>query len=123
MVDAINGGAETIRSAGELYLPKMTNESVDDYKIRRRAAPFTNIYQDVSRNLASKPFAREAKLDEGAPQPFIDLCEDIDAHGNNFHVFASATFLHGLDKGVDWILVDYTNAPLPGEGKVRSVAE
>jgi hypothetical protein len=123
MVDAINGGAETIRAAGELYLPKMTNESVDDYKIRRRQAPFTNIYRDVSGNLASKPFAREAKLDEGAPQPFIDLCEDIDAQGNNFHVFASTTFLHGLDKGVDWILVDYTKAPLPGEGKVRSIAE
>src|SRR5258708_7151939 len=103
MVDASNGGAETIRAAGELYLPKMTNESVDDYKIRRRAAPFTNIYRDVSGNLASKPFAREAQLEEGAPQPFIDLCEDIDAHGNNFHVFASTVFMHGLDKGIEWI--------------------
>ena len=123
MVDAINGGAGTMRAAGELYLPKMTEETVDDYKIRRRWAPFTNIYLDVSRNLASKPFSREAKLKEGAPQPFVDLTEDIDAHGNNFHVFASTTFLHGLDKGLDWILVDYTKAPLPGDGKARSIAE
>jgi len=101
----------------------MTNESIDDYRIRRRFAPFTNIYLDVSRNLASKPFGREAKLEEGAPQPFVDLCEDIDGQANNFHVFASTTFQSGLDRGIDWILVDYTKAPLPGDGKVRSVAE
>lgn len=53
MVEAINGGAETIRRAGELYLHRMTNESADDYRIRRTSAPFTNIYLDVSRNLAS----------------------------------------------------------------------
>jgi hypothetical protein len=123
MVEAINGGAETMRAAGEVYLPRMTNESVEDYRIRRKSAPFTNIYLDVSRNLASKPFGREAKLEEGAQQPFVDLCEDIDAQGNNFHAFAATAFQHGLDKGIDWILVDYTKAPLPGEGKVRSVAE
>jgi hypothetical protein len=54
------------------YLLKLTNESVDDYRLRRKFAPFTNIYRDVSRNLASKPFGRESKLD-GAAQPFIDL--------------------------------------------------
>src|SRR6266700_811647 len=123
MVDAINGGAATMRAAGDLYLPRMTNESIDDYRIRRRFAPFTNIYLDVSRNLASKPFGREAKLEEGAPQPFVDLCEDIDGQANNFHVFSSTTFQSGLDRGIDWILVDYTKAPLPGDGKVRSVAE
>jgi len=32
MVNSINGGAETIRAAGELYLPKMTNESSEDYR-------------------------------------------------------------------------------------------
>jgi hypothetical protein len=123
MVECINGGAETMRAAGELYLPRMTNENVEDYRLRRRNAPFTNIYLDVSRNLASKPFGREAKLEEGAPQPFVDLCEDIDGQDNNFHVFASNTFQAGLDKGIDWILVDYTKAPLPGEGKIRSIAE
>jgi hypothetical protein len=123
MVEAINGGAETMRAAGELYLPRMTNESPEDYRLRRKYAPFTNIYRDVSRNLASKPFGREAKLEAGARQPFVDLCEDIDAQGNSFHVFASTAFQHGLDKAIDWILVDYTNAPLPGEGKVRSIAE
>jgi hypothetical protein len=65
MVEAINGGAETIRAAGELYLPKFPEESPDDYRIRRTSAPFTNIYRDVSRNLASKPFGREAKLKDG----------------------------------------------------------
>jgi hypothetical protein len=41
MVEAINGGAETIRAAGDRYLPRMTNESEEDYRIRRGSAPFT----------------------------------------------------------------------------------
>jgi hypothetical protein len=123
MIEAINGGAETMRTAGVKYLPRFPEESDEDYRIRRQFAPLTNIYLDVSRNLASKPFGREAKLEEGAQQPFVDLCEDIDAQGNNFHAFAATAFQHGLDKGIDWILVDYTKAPLPGDGKIRSVAE
>jgi hypothetical protein len=45
MVEAINGGAETIRRAGELYLHRMTNESADDYRIRRIRA----VHQHLSR--------------------------------------------------------------------------
>jgi hypothetical protein len=123
MIEAINGGAETMRAAGELYLPKFPEESVEDYRLRRRFAPFTNIYRDTSRNLASKPFGREAKLKDGAPQQFIDLCEDIDGQNNSFHVFASTTFQHGLDKAIDWILVEYTKAPLPSDGRARSIKE
>lgn len=122
MVDAINGGAETMRAAGECHLPKFENETVDDYKHRRAAAPFTNIYSDISRNLASKPFSRELMLKQGTAQSLLDLCEDIDGQGNNLHVFGAAIFQNGLDKAIDWILVDYTKTPVDA-GKPRSVAE
>jgi hypothetical protein len=82
-----------------------------DYQRRRRNAPLTNIYSDISRNLASKPFSKTLELDEAAPDQYKTLAENIDGQGNNLHVFAAEVFKSGLDKGIDWILVDYTKVP------------
>lgn len=95
------------------YLPKFENEADQDYQRRRRNAPLTNIYSDISRNLASKPFSKTLELAEDTPYQYKKLAENIDGQGNNLHVFASETFKAGLDKGFDWILVDYTKVP-PG---------
>jgi hypothetical protein len=95
------------------YLPKFENETTEDYQRRRRNAPVTNIYSDISRNLASKPFSKTLELAEETPDQYKKLAENIDGQGNNLHVFASETFKAGLDKGFDWILVDYTKVP-PG---------
>jgi hypothetical protein len=94
MVEAILGGAETMRALSALtrsysvpgpkqpvaqlrdlnrgastfpqspYLPAFPNESHADYEMRRKHAPFTNIYDDIADNLASKPFSKELQLDE-----------------------------------------------------------
>jgi hypothetical protein len=120
MVDAILGGAPTMREAGVKYLPRFQNEkpttdadgrAYDPYEHRRRHAPFTNIYADNSRNLASKPFAKELTLKEKTPDQYLTLAENIDGQGNSFHVVGADVFKRGLDKGIDWILVDYTKVP------------
>jgi hypothetical protein len=95
------------------YLPKFENESQGDYNRRRQHAPLTNIYSDISRNLASKPFSKTLELADETPDQYKKLAENIDGQGNNLHVFAGETFKAGLDKGFDWILVDYTKVP-PG---------
>ena len=123
MVHTILGGAEAMRAKQHHYLPKFPNESVEDYNYRRKWAPFTNIYLDVSKNLASKPFSKETALKDGAAQSLVDLATDIDGQGNNLHVFASNLFQRGLDNAIDWILIDYTKAPIDGGVRVRSVAE
>lgn len=120
MVDAILGGAPTMRAAGERYLPRFQNEKAtkdangvtfDPYEVRRKHAPFTNIYDDISRNLASKPFAKELKLEDKTPDQYKKLSENIDGQGNNLHVFGEQLFRAGLDKAIDWVLVDYTKVP------------
>lgn len=121
MVGSILGGKDAMQRAGSRFLPRFENESDGDYAHRLLSAPFTNIYADISRNLSSKPFSREVRLDEGAPEVLTALCEDIDGQGNHLHVFAAATFKAGLDKGLDWILVDYPSSPT--EGRPRTVEE
>lgn len=120
MVDAILGGAETMRAAGPIYLPKFENETAKDYEERKKTAPFTNIYADISRDLSAKPFSKQLVVGEGASQNIagrIDggkrsdaFVDNVDGRGNNLHVFAADSYKAGIDYGLDWILVDYPKA-------------
>lgn len=89
------------------YLPQFEGELNEDYERRRSNAPLTNIYDDISKNLASKPFSKTCELEDGSDAQLVELQDDVDGEGNNLHVFASKTFKSGLDKGIDWIFVDY----------------
>lgn len=121
MIEAINSGAKGMRENCRLYLPQFPNESYADYAYRCKFPPFTNIYSDISRNLAAKPFSKELKLEDDSDPELEGLCEDIDGQGNNLHVFGSAVFRAALDKAIDWILVDYSKAP--AGNRPRSKAE
>lgn len=132
MIDVILGGAEAIRAEGEKYLPRFQNEGItenasgrryDPYEERRKSAPFTNIYEDISRNLSSKPFAKELNLDTGTPAVYQKLAEDIDGEGNNLHVFAQDVFAFGIDYAITWILIEFTKATPREDGQPLSKAE
>lgn len=132
LVDAILGGAPAMRKGGEKYLPRFQNEkptkdaagnAYDPYEQRLKHAPLTNIYADNSGNLASKPFAKELALKEKTPDQYLKLAENIDGQGNNFHVFGQSVFQKGIDKGIDWVLVDYTKAKPRTDGQALSKAE
>lgn len=109
-VDTILAGTKAMREAGEVYLPRFPNETQADYEFRRRNAKFTNVFRDILEGLASKPFAQELGLVDGAPERIAAMAEDIDGRGNNLHVFAGETFFEGIARAIDWILVDYTRA-------------
>lgn len=132
LIDVIRGGAEVIRTEGEKYLPRFQNETVtedangrryDPYDKRRQHAPFTNVYEDISKNLASKPFAKELTLKEGTPQVYLDLSENIDGQGNNLHVFSEEVFSFGIDYAISWILVEFSKATPRLDGQPLSKAE
>lgn len=103
-------GQEAMRGAGDKYLPRFPNESKKDYEFRRKTAKLTNIYRDIIEGLSQKPFSKELTLPEDTPPQIMELIEDIDGRGNHLNVFAAETFFSGINKAVDWILVDYTEA-------------
>jgi hypothetical protein len=108
--DTIVAGAKAMREAAKEYLPQFPNENAADYAFRCAHAKFTNVYSDITEGLAAKPFAQELALADGAPDRFVQLAEDIDGRGNSLHVFAGETFFDGINRAIDWILVDYTRA-------------
>jgi hypothetical protein len=110
MVDHIMGGAEAIRANGETYLPKFESESKAEYDARLVASPWTPLYADSFRHLASKPFSKEVATVDGADD-FKPLVENIDGSGNHLHVFSREVFKAGVNNGIDWIWVGHTPVP------------
>jgi hypothetical protein len=116
--NVVDGRGAVVRGA-EKYLPKFPNETKKDYDFRLQTAKFTNVYRDIVENLAQKPFAHELTLaDDESPEQIKALVEDIDGRGNHLHVFAQDTFFNGINKAIDWILVDHSRSP-----GLRTIAE
>jgi hypothetical protein len=132
MVDTILGGAGVMRAAGETYLPRFQEERAttdtsgrqyDPYALRLSKAPLTNLYEDILKNLASKPFAKELTMKDETPSQYMKLAENIDAHGRNLHVWASEVFRAGINHGITWILVDFTRALPRADGRPLTRAD
>lgn len=111
MVDDIMGGAKAMRAAKTRYLPRFEAEDTKDYDRRVEVAPFTPLYDGAFRNLASKPFNKEVRIGEDAPEILKELVEDIDGAGNHMHVMAREVFKGGINYACDWLLVDHTAVP------------
>lgn len=122
-VEAILKGESAIKAATTKYLPKFANEKQAVYDYRLQVSPFTNIYADISQNLSSKPFSKDLTLKEGTPDQYVKLSENIDGQGNNLHVFASNSFKAALDKGIDWILVEFTKVRPRADGKPLTLSD
>lgn len=114
-IDAILGGIETMREAGEDYLKKFPGETEASFDFRLNMTKFTNIFRDIAESLASKPFEEEigTSKEDGndVPQLVADFIEDVDGHGNNLTVFAAETFFNGITYAIDWIFIDYPKSP------------
>lgn len=123
MVSAILGGEAKIKAGREAYLPKFAKETKEKYDYRLSVSPFTNIYGDISKNLASKPFSKEIEMKEGSPARYEALAENIDGQGHNLQVFAAECFKSAMDKAIDWILVDYTRAAPRADGRPLTLAD
>lgn len=93
------------------YLPKLPNEDWDNYDRRRRNAHLTNVYSDISSNLSGKPFSKNCELAPDTGDDLKKLASDIDGLGNSLHVFARDVFKTSMDKGITWILADFTKVP------------
>src|SRR5690606_3572271 len=61
-VTDVLGGTQAMRANGRRYLPQFPNESDKNYDYRIKNAKFTNLFADISGDLASKPFAKEVGL-------------------------------------------------------------
>lgn len=122
MLDALLGGTETMRAAGEVYLPKHQYETDDNYKERLARATLKNYTLRTLETLTGKAFKNPPRLNDDVPQQLKDLAEDIDQEGTDFVVFAREWFRSAVAKAFSFVLVDHSRTERV-EGQVRTLAD
>lgn len=106
MVDALMGGTETMREAGETYMPKWPNEDPDEYETRLQVSTLLPAYRETVSNMTGRVFAENVEFKEDVPEQVETWCENIDRQGNRFDVWGQMFFSEGLAYGINFALVD-----------------
>ncbi|MHB9879106.1 DUF4055 domain-containing protein [Pacificimonas sp. ICDLI1SI03] len=105
-IDALMGGTDAMRAAGETYLPRFKEEDPAQYDRRLASSVLFGGFEQTVTTMVGMPFSKPIALGEDVPQRLIDLAEDIDQAGTHLDVFARDRFREGLAKGAEHILVD-----------------
>jgi hypothetical protein len=122
IVNALLGGTEAMRVAGEDLLPKHQEESDHSWRRRLDQANLLNMTELTLDMLVGKPFTDPVQLGEDAPPEHELWAEDIDLQGNNLDVFARRWFRDGMAKGLSHILVDMPRKEEAGD-RPRTLAD
>ena len=124
LVADILGGVETIRQAGDKYLPKFEGESSEEYRRRSVSAPWRPEFSDILQALSTKPFGRDVAIKGPAPDEILGMVDpitkvrrggfvdDIDGRGSSLTTFAAEAFWQAASKGAHAVLVDYPEMAL-----------
>ncbi len=121
MIDVLLGGTETMRAAGEEFLPQYDNETNNNYQARLSRATLLNMTEQTLETLAGKPFREAIVLDEDVAPQIVELSDDIDMQGNNLQAFGRSWFREAWAKGFSHVLVEHPTPELKydEEGRER----
>jgi len=106
-IEAVLGGTDAMRAAGETYLPQHAEEEPNRYNERLNTATLYNVTEQTLNTWVGKPFSDPIQYSEDMPQEVMDLLEDVDLMGNNLNVFARNWFRDGLAKAYSYALIEY----------------
>lgn len=105
-IEAVLGGTESMRAAGERYLPRHPEEGLPKYMERLMRSTLFNMTELTLDGWVGKPFGEEVEVPDDMPDNIKEMLENIDLQGNNIDVFARHWFREGVAKGFCHVLVD-----------------
>jgi len=124
VIDALLGGTEAMRAAGEAYLPRHEEETEKGYQARLASAVLLNMVEQTLNSLAGKPFCDPIKLNEDVPKRIEDeILPDVDLQGNKLDVFARSWFRESLSKAFAHVLIDMPKPVASPDGRPRTLAD
>lgn len=122
-IDALLGGTETMRAAGETYLPQYDAESNTAYKARLERATLLNMTEQTLDTLAGKPFREQIVLGDDVPEAMVELFDDVDMQGSNLQAFCRSWFREGWAKAFSHVLVEHPVVQDREDGQPRTLAD
>lgn len=123
LMEALLGGTETMRAAGETYLPRHSEETDKGYEERLNSAVLLNMVSQTLDTLSGKPFSEDMKT-EDVPEIMEDsVLDDVDLQGNNLAVFCRRWFREGMAKAFAHVLIDFPRPAPREDGQPRTLAD
>lgn len=114
----LNEGIIRLRDpeVAKIYLPRNPTEGVemvagfgvvDPWLNRVNMSRLKNMFKEAVEDCVGRAFAKSAKFEADMPQELLDMMDDVDGRGTNFHVFGMAVAQASTSEGEDFVLVDY----------------
>ncbi len=109
-IDALAGGTDAIRKAGEKFLPKFPSEDPDGYKARLASATLFPAFARTANVLAAKPFSRQIDIQGTVPEAVKATFDNVDMQGTALQPFCAGIMQAVMKYGVLGVLVDVPHA-------------
>jgi Domain of unknown function (DUF4055) len=106
------GGTQTVRAAGQRYLPREPGEDATNYAVRLRRSVFFNVFRNTVEGLAGFVFRADPILGDDVPPVIAEHWENIDNAGTHGDVFLRQLLVDEMTAGHAGILVEYPNVGL-----------
>ncbi|TXH13694.1 MAG: hypothetical protein E6R03_10905, partial [Hyphomicrobiaceae bacterium] len=103
----VTGGEDRVKAAGELYLPKLTDQSPDEYHAYKSRALFFNASSRTVEAFTGMIFRKEPT--EELPAELDDFKADANLHGQSFFDYQKAIIREVLTVGRAGTLVDWSD--------------
>lgn len=123
LMDCVIGGTETMRMAGQRFLPSHPAESPTSYKARLASAIMLNISEITLDSLAGKPFTEPMKRKEDIPAEIVPFLEDVDLLGSNLDTFCRGWFREAVAKSFSHVLVEFPRVMPREDGRPRTLED
>ena len=107
LTNAVLGGTETMRDAGEDYMPRHESESQTAYDERLATNVLFNLTELILNAWVGRPFGDPVQLNDDVPKDIKSDLENVDLQGNNLDVFAREWFKDGIAKSFSHVLIDF----------------
>ena len=102
---AVSAGQKAVHAAGELFLPKLTDQTAEDYKSYKLRASFFNASFRTISALSGLIFRKPLVVD--VSKSIESMLEDVTMSGIDFQIFAQQTAIEILTIGRIGVLVDF----------------
>ena len=122
-MEAVIGGTETMRAAGETYLPRHAEEIPTRYDERLEAATLLNITELTLESLVGRPFSDPVQLNDDMPEDIKKMMKDVDLQGNNIDVYGRRWFREGLKKAFAHTLIEFPRKQPKADGTPRTLED
>lgn len=121
--NAVLGGTDALRNAGETYLPKHEGEEPRRYYERLHSNVLFNFSELTLGSWVGRAFAQPIEFSDDFSQEVLPLTDDIDLQGNALDIVARAWFRDGVAKAFSHVLVEHPRIDRAGRTAADDLRE